>query len=212
MVPNPAKDPAMSEADVRERLRQRSRVLLRGLSVSCGLTAALFIASGVLLSPADLNAMSLPQVGMLAAIMLFCLLGPMVWAERRAAQHGVRCPACDKDLSLAPALLFATRSCPQCGGRVLAGGRQRGRPVYDRWQRRRSRAWLVYWFWAWPLTSLGFQIVYVWFPDKPGTVWIPLLIGGASNGWTLIRTWDLRYTLSFVACLLLAVSGYWLTC
>jgi hypothetical protein len=208
MVPNPANDRAMSEADVRERLRQRSRVLLCGLSVS----VALFIASGVLLSPADLNAISLPHVGILAAIMLFCLLGPMVWAERRSARHEVRCPACDKDLSLAPELLFATRSCPQCGARVLAGGRQRGRPVYDRWQRRRSRAWLVYWFWAWPLTSLGFQIVDVWFPDKPGAVWIPLLIGGASNGWALIRTWDLRYTWSFVAYLLLAVSGYWVTC
>ena len=56
------------------------------------------------------------------------------------------------------------------------------------------------------------QVVYWWDPDQPGAVWVPLMVGIAANGWALLRTRDLRYLASFVACLLLTVTGWWLTC
>ena len=202
----------LSEADVRERLGRRTRVLMRGV----GWAAVLYLLQAVvvmtLLSPEQIDSMPLAGVVLCFVFMLICLIGPMAWAERRAAPHAVRCPACDKDLSQRAERLYATRVCPCCGVRVLADGRVRRAGWYERWQRRRWRRLLVGWFWAWPLMSLCMQLVYWWDPDQPGAVWVPLMVGVAANGWALLRTRDLRYLASFVACLLLSATGWWLTC
>lgn len=204
--------PLLDEADVRERSGRRTRVLLRGVVWAAVLYLIQTAAVLLLLSPGQINTMPLGWVALLAVIMLACLIGPMAWADRQAAPYAVRCPGCDKDLSLSVERLFATRVCKWCGVRVLAGDRLRRPGWYERWQRRRWRRNLVCWFWFWPLLSLGWQVVYWWDPEQPGTVWVPLMIGISANGWALLRTRDLRYVPSFVACLLLAVSGWWVTC
>ena len=118
------------------------------------------------------------------AIPIFIL--PTCLAAHYAQRFKTLCPSCHRDISCQTKRVLATRRCPACSERILAGGQAHSAAVYSRYQALQSRRFLKHWFWAWP--ALG-GLVIAWqlfdhsaFLRCPQCLWISPLVGTTTAG------------------------------
>ena len=198
----------LTEQQVRETLRQRSRILVPViLSSAMALCAYLVLIGGFLHS----------GWGFLLIFPAFAVfLIPLAIVDRYASRFTSLCPACSVDVTMKTRQMIATRCCPDCGERIVAGGRVRDIAVYKRFCQLRTVSFLKYWLWAWPvLTSLA--LVWHWF--DPGALqncrhllFVPSLVGFSAAGWAWLRTtspWYIPQCLASLSLLVIGGFAYW---
>ncbi len=184
----------LDEALIRENARQRIGAGLRFvpavllLTVACTLWLPDFAAAAFLL-------------------LIVALIVSAIQIERLK----VICPECRRDVSPRYQWLLATRRCPLCETRIVAGGVVRRNDVYRRHLRIRGRSLLQLWFWAWPLMATVGLVVWLVdrgiFQQNPMPILLPALLGTATSGYTVLRTRDRRYVMQLVASFVLLASG-----
>jgi hypothetical protein len=88
----------------------------------------------------------------------------------------------------------------------------------DTWDPERERRFLGNWFWIWPIGG-ALVVVQHWFNPSafeqcPHVLFMAPLVGTATSGWTLIRTFDRRYVpqlLASVSVLCVGATCFWLS-
>ena len=132
-------------------------------------------------------------------------------ADQRAKRFSFGCQKCGKDLTLSSDRILKTRSCSECGSRVVKGGKLRSKKTYARYCERRSRKFLVYWLWIWPAGGLLILIYQAAVPsafaDCPEMIFIIGLVGTVATGWALARTFDRRYLFQVIASTAVLILG-----
>jgi hypothetical protein len=156
-----------------------------------------------------------PIALILPAFAIFLL--PSLLAARYAQCFKTACPSCGQDISSQTGRVLLTRCCTACSEQIL-GGRAHSAAVYERHLEIRSRYFLRFWLWAWPV--LG-GLVIAWelldrgaFRQCPQCLWIAPLIGTSTAGWAWLRTSDRRCVaqlLTSVTFLGLGAAVYWWT-
>jgi hypothetical protein len=122
---------------------------------------------------------------------------PTCLAAGYSERFKTACPSCHQDVSAGTERILLTRCCPECGERIVEGGRAHSAAVYRRYRALWSRRFLKYWLWIWP--ALGGLIVVWQLFDRstlqrcPQFLLTVPLIGVATAGWAWLRTSDRRY-------------------
>ncbi len=208
----------LTESHIRDTVRRRVAILLPVMTVAVAAMFAYFFLVGALRESIVAYAAFtfgtgfaefVPALLILPSLLLF--LVPGVVAEKYAQRFATTCPLCASDITRSTQQLLATRCCPDCGERVVAGGRKRDIAVYHRYREMQARRALKYWFWLWPLLG-GFALTWHFiepsgFQRCPHFLFLPALIGAAAGAWAFCRTWDRRYVPQTVVSAVLFVAG-----
>jgi hypothetical protein len=153
-----------------------------------------------------------PILLILPALAIFLL--PNMLAAQYAARFSVACPSCNQDLTSKIKYALSTRCCPFCRNRVVFGGRTHAHETYLRHQAIRSRSFLKYWLWAWPILGAATISLHLLdlsaFRQCPNALWAAPLIGTATAGWAWLRTWDHRYLPTSILSAVLLGAGVFL--
>lgn len=125
------------------------------------------------------------------------VLTPVAIAGKFSKRFATICPLCSANIDRSTARVLATRCCSACGGRIVAGGRERRVEVYKRYRKVVSLRFLRYWLWAWPMLGAVAQTWYVFDPMSLERcvhfLFLPGLIGASAGGWASLRMRNCRY-------------------
>ena len=222
-MPQPRRPPLLREEAIQDSSKQRAWIVLPALFVAVAALLLYFLLIGLnrdaiitfaVARFGDSAEAVTPTVLILLAFPIF--LGPTLFGAHRSDQIKTTCPLCDTDISSKVHQLLVTRCCPACGEQAVAGGTVRTVAVYKRYRAIHSRAFLKYWFWAWP--AFGLLTCTIWLIDHnalqqcPQSYILAPLIGTATTGWASIRTLNFRYILPLcasVAVLCLGAAIFW---
>ena len=206
--------------DIKNLQSRRVRILIPAIAVGL-LAMCAYFGLGFQIREACVNfiesrfgktaAEATPAVLILPSFLLF--LVPVVWAERKARQFSLKCPDCSYDLSQWTEFVTTTQCCQNCGHQIVKGKKVRTAAVFKRFTQKRSRRFLVLWFWTWPALGLCALALYWLEPsvieDCLHMLVVPALVGTIATGWTFLRTQDRRYLpQAFASAVLLIVSGF----
>lgn len=213
----------LTEREIREKTARGMRIVAPAMIAAVGGVFLYFI--GLISFREPLVALAVGRFGeaardvipialILPAFAIFLL--PSCLAAGYAARYRTRCPSCGEDISAGVNRLLQTRRCPECGVRIVEGGRAHSDAAYGRYIDRRSRSFLARWLWAWP--ALG-ALAIAWGRLDPSALdqcpqcrWVAPLVGIVAAGWSWLRTSDRRYLpplLASTAILGLAAALYW---
>jgi len=209
----------LTEQQLREMLARRNRTLLPTMLGAVGGVFLYFAVMGLVREPlvALVVRKAGPIAGELTTIALVfsafsIFLVPSCIAEKYVARFNLMCPACDRMIPIIRCRrLLLTRTCPECGERILEGGRVRHAAVYKRYEAVRTRRMLRTWGWVWPVLG-GLALIWHWldptgFQNCPQCLWTSPLVGMVSAGWVWLRTHDRRFAPQFAMSAILFCVG-----
>ncbi len=213
----------LTDNDILRLNRSRFRVLIPTMALAVAAMLGYFALLSLVREPiialvrsvAGGTAANITPIALiLPALGIFLI--PCIIAEKSSKRFALLCPDCSADITRRTNRVLATRCCPSCGSQVVAGGRIRGPSVYDRYVKLKTRRFLVYWLWTWPV--LG-ALTIAWYSIAPlglsrclHVLFVPSLIGTVASGWSYLRTTDRRYLPQFFASAILLFVGafaYW---
>jgi hypothetical protein len=193
----------LTEQELREMSFRRTWAVLPAMTFAILSVFLYFAGMGYLREPLTSlvmyrlggTAREITRIGLILPAFAIFLL-PSLLAARHAQGFKTVCPSCGKVISSWTTRVLLTRCCPACREQILRG-RAHSAAVYNRYQSTRSRHFLRFWLWAWPILGalvIGWELLDRGaFRQCPECLWITPLIGTSTAGWAWLRTSDRRY-------------------
>lgn len=126
------------------------------------------------------------------------------WIARQFTLH---CPWCLQEIGASGHAILSTRACPKCDQRILEDGRLHRHAAYKRAQQISFRTVLARQLWIAVAAACAGPPSAVLFPEFYDEYhfffFAPAFVGVVAGGYSMFRTGDPRYALSFAASMIL---------